>query len=141
MSRILSFSADNEFAATLDDLVKAAGYSNRSMFLRDASQHYAEVTKRGDLAAMNNDEEVEGTLVIYYQHGVENKLLELRHSHAIEVSSYNHQCLTNSHTCVDTMHIHGSAQSIRNALEKLHNTKDIDRVAFVAAPMRSEGCC
>ena len=141
MSRVLSFSADNEFAAALDDLVKAAGYSNRSMFLRDASQHYAEVSKRGDLATMANDEDVEGTLVIYYQHGVENKLIELRHSHAIEVSSYNHQCLSNSHTCVDTMHIHGTAGSIRQALEKLHNTQDIDRVAFIAAPMRAEGCC
>jgi metal-responsive CopG/Arc/MetJ family transcriptional regulator len=141
MSRVLSFSADNEFAASLDDLVKESGYSNRSMFLRDASQHYAEVSKRGELPTMSDAEDVEGTLVIYYQHGVENKLIELRHSHAIEVSSYNHQCLSNSHTCVDTMHIHGTAQSIRDALEKLNNTKDVDKVAFVAAPLRSEGCC
>lgn len=141
MSRVLSFSADNEFAAALDDLVKASGYSNRSMFLRDASQHFAEMAKRGDITSMNENEDVEGTLVIYYQHGVENKLIELRHSHAITVSSYNHQCLSNSHTCVDTMHIHGSAHSIRSALERLNNTKDIDRVAFIAAPMRTEGCC
>ncbi|MDA0925221.1 MAG: hypothetical protein O3C36_01125 [archaeon] len=141
MSRILSFSADKAFAASLDDLVKAAGYTNRSMFLRDATHHFAEVTKRGDLTNMKDEEDVEGTLVIYYQHGVENKLIELRHSHAIEVSSYNHQCLSNSHTCVDTMHIHGSAGSIRQALERLHNTQDIDRVAFIAAPMRSQGCC
>ena len=84
---------------------------------------------------------VEGTAVIYYQHGVENKLMELRHSHSIEITSYNHNCLTTSHTCVDTMQIKGEVKSIRDAIERLQNTKDIDRIEFIAAPIREEGCC
>jgi metal-responsive CopG/Arc/MetJ family transcriptional regulator len=90
MSRVLSFSTDSEFATLLDFLIEQSGYSNRSMFLRDASLHFAEATRRGDLSVMDDHIEVEGTIVIYYQHGVEHKLIELRHSHSITVSSYNH---------------------------------------------------
>ncbi|MDA0648014.1 MAG: hypothetical protein O3B00_03480 [archaeon] len=141
MSRVLSFSTDSEFATLLDFLIEQSGYSNRSMFLRDASLHFAEATRRGDLSVMDDNIEVEGTIVIYYQHGVEHKLIELRHSHSITVSSYNHNCLTESHTCVDTMQIKGEAKAIREAVEKLKNTNDVDRVVFVVAPMREDGCC
>ncbi len=141
MSRVISFSTDKDFANKLDFLIEQSGYKNRSMFLRDASLHFAESSRRGDLNIMADDEIIEGTIVIYYQHGVENKLIELRHSHSISVASYNHNCLTDSHTCVDTMHIKGDAKPIRDAVEKLKNTKDIDRVVFVAAPMRESGCC
>ncbi len=90
---------------------------------------------------MDNEHDVEGTVVIYYQHGIENKLLELRHSHSIDISSYNHNCLTTSHTCVDTMQIKGEVKFVRDAIEKLQNTKDVDRIEFIVAPIREEGCC
>ena len=141
MSRILSFSTDKEFANQLETLVKKSGYRNRSMFLRDASVHFSDAIMRGDLNSMDAEYVVEGTAVIYYQHGVENKLMELRHSHSIEITSYNHNCLTTSHTCVDTMQIKGEVKSIRDAIERLQNTKDIDRIEFIAAPIREEGCC
>jgi len=141
MSRILSFSTDKEFAERLENLIEQSGYQNRSMFLRDASIHFAEANRRGDLSIMSDDIGVEGTIVIYYQHGVENKLIKLRHSHSITVHSYNHCCLNDSHTCVDTMHIKGNAQSIREVVDMLNNTKDVDRVSFIAAPMRETGCC
>ncbi|MDP6905843.1 MAG: hypothetical protein QF440_00300 [Candidatus Thalassarchaeaceae archaeon] len=141
MSRVLSFSTDKKFAAQLDSLIELSGYKNRSMFLRDASVHFFEATQRGDIVTMDDNVEVDGTMVIYYQHGIENKLIDLRHSHALKISSYHHNCLTNSHTCVDTMQITGLAKSIRSVLEKLKNTRDIDRVSFIAAPMREEGCC
>jgi len=111
------------------------------MFLRDASIHFAEATLRGDLDTMEEEVEIEGTAVIYYQHDVENKLTEMRHSDSIIVSSYHHNCLTESHTCVDTMQIRGMAGNIREMMEKLKNTHDIDRVEFVAAPLREVGCC
>ena len=141
MSRILSFSTDKEFALRLDQLISQTGYSNRSMFLRDASIHFAEATLRGDLDTMEEEVEIEGTAVIYYQHDVENKLTEMRHSDSIIVSSYHHNCLTESHTCVDTMQIRGKAGNIREMVEKLKNTHDVDRVEFVAAPLREVGCC
>ena len=141
MSRILSFSTDKEFALRLDQLISQTGYNNRSMFLRDASIHFAEATLRGDLDTMEEEIEIEGTAVIYYQHDVENKLTEMRHSDSIIVSSYHHNCLTESHTCVDTMQIRGRAGNIREMVEKLKNTHDVDRVEFVAAPLREVGCC
>ncbi len=141
MSRVLSFSTDNDFAKLLDDLIEDSGYKNRSMFLRDASMYFAEVTQKGDLSTMKNNDKIEGTLVIYYQHGVESKLTELRHSHSLSVSSYQHNCLTESHTCVDTMQINGKVGSLKEVVSGLRNTQDIDRVVFVSAPMRGDGCC
>ncbi len=141
MSRVLSFSADDDFANQLDWLIKKSGYSNRSMFLRDASLHFAEAKRRGDIETMDSDTVLDGTMIIYYQHGVENKLMELRHSHAIEVFSFHHNCLTESHSCVDTMQVRGSASSFRMIIKKLNDTKDIDKIEFIPAPMREHGCC
>ncbi len=141
MSRVLSFSADDDFANQLDWLIKKSGYSNRSMFLRDASLHFAEAKRRGDIETMDSDTVLDGTMIIYYQHGVENKLMELRHSHAIEVFSFHHNCLTESHSCVDTMQVRGSASSFRGIIKKLNDTKDIDKIEFIPAPMREHGCC
>ncbi|MDP6870429.1 MAG: hypothetical protein QGI21_06640 [Candidatus Poseidoniaceae archaeon] len=141
MSRVLSFSTDKEFAKLLDVLIDKSGYKNRSLFLRDASLYFAEITQKGDLTTMKNTESIEGTLVIYYQHGVESKLTDLRHSHSVSITSYHHNCLTGSHTCVDTMQISGEVGSLKNAIGILRNTQDIDRVVFVSAPMRESGCC
>ena len=141
MSRVISFSGDKEFAHRLDSMIEDSGYKNRSMFLRDASLHFADVNRGGDLSTMDADSVTEGVLVIFYQHGVENKILDIRHSHSIQVSSYNHNCLTESHTCVDTMQIRGEAGSINDIVERLKNTKDVDRVSFVSAPLREAGCC
>ena len=139
--RQISFSSDKQFAKQLESLVKKSGYINRSMFLRDASIHFCDAMTRGDIFSMSDEIEIEGTMVIYYQHNVENKLLELRHSHSIEISSYSHNCLVSSHTCVDTMQIKGTAKLIRDSIQKLQNTNDIDKIEFIAAPQREEGCC
>tara|TARA_B100000035_G_scaffold120295_1_gene102121 strand:- start:5770 stop:6195 length:426 start_codon:yes stop_codon:yes gene_type:complete len=141
MSKIISFSADDEFAGGLEDLIKSSGYQNRSRFLRDAALAYAEMKQRGELSEMADDEVVEGHLVVYYQHVAESKLLEVRHSNHLNVSSYNHSCLPHSHTCVDIMQAIGTALQFRNTIETLQNTANIDKVTFVAAPVREDGCC
>lgn len=141
MSKIISFSADDEFAGGLEDLITSSGYQNRSRFLRDAALAYAEMKQRGELSEMADDEVVEGHLVVYYQHVAESKLLEVRHSNHLSVSSYNHSCLPHSHTCVDIMQAIGTALQFRNTIETLQNTANIDKVTFVAAPVREDGCC
>ncbi|HJM22967.1 MAG: hypothetical protein QF354_00300 [Candidatus Thalassarchaeum sp.] len=141
MSRVISFSGDKEFAHRLDSIIENSGYKNRSMFLRDASLHFADANRGGDLSTMDADSVTEGVLVIFYQHGVESKILDIRHSHSIQVSSYNHNCLNESHTCVDTMQIRGEAGSVNDIVERLKNTNDVDRVSFVSAPLREAGCC
>ena len=137
MSQIISFSADKEFA----QLIERSGYKNRSRFIRDAALFYAEIQQRGDLMNMDGNEIIEGHLVVYYQHGNEQKLLDLRHSELIEVASYNHSSLKHSHACVDVLQAKGKAVNIRLIIEQLQNTPDVDKVSFISAPMREDGCC
>ena len=140
-SRIISFSADTEFAEDLNRMISDSGYQNRSMFLRDASLFFADANRRGDLQTMNPSTDVEGTLIIYYQHEIEGRLLDLRHSSKIEVPSFHHNCLSESHTCVDVMLLRGQAAPLREVLSGLKDTKGVDRVAFTVAPHRESGCC
>jgi len=143
MSQIISFSVDRDFARDFDNLIERSGYRNRSRFIRDASLFFAEKQQRGDLMEMEETETVEGHLVVYYQHdhGKGQKLLDLRHSELIEVSSYTHSSLKHSHTCVDLLQVKGSAGNIRFVVEDLQNTPNVDKVSFVVAPMREDGCC
>ena len=143
MSLVISFSVDREFAKDFDNLIERSGYRNRSRFIRDAALIFAEQQQRGDLVEMEETEIVEGPLVVYYQpaHGKGQKLLDLRHSELIEVSSYTHSSLKHSHTCVDLLQVKGSAGNIRFVVEDLQNTPHVDKVSFGLAPMREDGCC
>ena len=143
MSQIITFSADKSFANDLDNIIQKSGYQNRSRFIRDASLFYSEIQQRGELNNMKDEEIVEGHLIIYYQHqhGVENKLMDIRHSHELEISSYNHSCLKHSHTCVDIIQGKGTASDFRKIVEQLQNTPNVNKISFISAPMRQEGCC
>ena len=141
MSQIISFSADKAFAEILEDLIINSGYQNRSRFLRDAALFFSDVQQRGELKDMKDDEVVEGNLIIYYQHGIESKILEIRHSHELDISSYNHSCLKHSHSCVDIMQALGTASNFRKTIKQLQNTPSVDKISFVSAPMRTDGCC
>ena len=141
MSQIISFSADKEFAADFDNLIERSGYKNRSRFIRDAALFFAEMQQRGDLMNMDPNEMIEGHLVVYYQHGNEQKLLDLRHSDLVEVASYNHSSLKHSHACVDVVQAKGKASNLRLVIEQLQNTPHVDKVSFITAPMREDGCC
>ncbi len=141
MSQIISFSADKEFAADFDSLIERSGYKNRSRFIRDATLSFAEMQQRGDLMNMDGEEVIEGHLVVYYQHGNDQKLLDLRHSDLVDVASYNHSSLKHSHACVDVIQAKGKASNLRLVIEQLQNTPDVDKVSFITAPMREDGCC
>ena len=141
MSQIISFSADKSFAEGLEGLIEASGYQNRSKFLRDAALYYADLQRRGEIVDMKDDEVVEGHLVIYYQHGIEHKLMEIRHSHSLDITAYSHSCLNHSHTCVDIMHAIGTAAQYRETIQQLQNIPNVDKVTLVSAPVRTDGCC
>ena len=72
---------------------------------------------------------------------MEHKLAELRHSDKFQITSYHHNCLPSSHTCVDTMQVSGEAGAIRGMVQELRNINDVDKVEFVLAPFRDSGCC
>lgn len=141
MSQIISFSADDLFADGLETMIEKSGYQNRSRFLRDAAVLFAELKQRGELENMADDEVVEGHIIVYYQHNVERKLIDLRHSNLLDVSTYNHSCLKHSHSCVDIMQAIGPAKAYRHVIEELQNTPSVDKVTFISAPMREHGCC
>ena len=143
MSQIITFSADKTFANDLENIIKKSGYQNRSRFLRDAALYYSDIKQRGELNSMSDDEFLEGHLIVYYQHdhGVENKLMEIRHNEGIQFSSCSHSCLKHSHTCVDIMQGKGTASEFRKTIEKLQNTPNVNKITFNPAPMRDDGCC
>ena len=143
MSQIITFSADKGFANDLENIIKKSGYQNRSRFLRDAALYYSEIKQRGELESMNDDEMLEGHLKVYYQHdhGVENKLMDIRHGDGIEFTTYSHSCLKHSHTCVDILQGKGTALEFRKVIEKLQNTANVNKISFDSAPMRDDGCC
>jgi metal-responsive CopG/Arc/MetJ family transcriptional regulator len=141
MSKIISVSVDDDFAEGLEGLMAASGYKNRSRFLRDAAIAFADVKQRGELETMDDDLLIEGHLVIYFQHQAEAKLVDVRHSDDLNITSYNHNCLSHSHTCVDVMHAIGTAENFRTTIVKLQNITGVDKVSFVVAPLREDGCC
>jgi metal-responsive CopG/Arc/MetJ family transcriptional regulator len=141
MSKIISVSVDDDFAEGLEGLMAASGYKNRSRFLRDAAIAFADVKQRGELETMDDDLLIEGHLVIYFQHQAEAKLVDVRHSDDLNITSYNHNCLSHSHTCVDVLHAIGKAENFRTTIVKLQNITGVDKVSFVVAPLREDGCC
>ena len=142
MSRIISFSADDDFAKDFDNLIERSGYKNRSRFLRDAALYFAEHQQRGDLMDMADNEIVEGHLVVYYEHGSEQKLMVSR-TDSVEVAAYHHSSRLghSCHSCVDVVHVKGEAPHVRSVFEQLNTTPNVDKVSFISAPMKIEDCC
>ena len=142
MTQVMSFSADKEFATEFDDLIRKSGYKNRSRFIRDVALFFAEIQQRGDLMNMKDEEVVEGHLVVHYQHGSDQKLMVSR-TDSVEVAAYHHSSRL-GHSChlsVDVVHVKGKAIHVRRVYEQLQNTLNVDKVSFISAPMRQEGCC
>tara|TARA_B100001113_G_scaffold353057_1_gene356177 strand:+ start:486 stop:917 length:432 start_codon:yes stop_codon:yes gene_type:complete len=143
MSQIISFSADRDFAAIFDDLIQQSGYKNRSRFLRDAALYFAEVQQKGDLMDIDDQEVVEGHLVVHYQHGNGDQKLMVTRTDSVEVAAYHHSSRLghSCHLCVDVVHVRGDALHVRGVFEQLKNTRNVEKVVFVSAPMRQEECC
>ena len=142
MSQIISFSADKDFAAIFDELIQQSGYKNRSRFLRDAAIYFAEIQQKGDLMTIDDGEVVEGHLVVHYQTEKEQKLMVTR-TESVEVAADHHSSRLghSCHSCVDVVHLKGIASDVREIFEQLNNTRNVDKVVFVSAPMRQDECC
>lgn len=142
MSQIISFSADKSFADIFDELIQKSGYKNRSRFLRDAAIYFAEIQQKGDLMTIDDSEIVEGHLVVHYETEKEQKLMVTR-TESVEVAAYHHSSRLghSCHSCVDVVHLKGIASDVREIFEQLNNTRNVDKVVFVSAPMRQDECC
>ena len=84
--------------------------------------------------------QIEGILIVFFQHGIEQKLHNIRHSGEITVTSYSHTSQFNN-SCVDMMQASGTAGKVRKIMQQLQKTQDVDRVTFIPAPLRDHGCC
>ena len=142
MSRIISFSADKEFAEGFESLIGKSGYSNRSSFLRDATTFFAEVQQKGELLNMDGETIVEGHLIVHYQEKSDQRLMVSRKD-SIEVAAYHHisRLGHSCHSCVDVVHVKGTANHVRRVYQQLQDTSNVDKVSFVSAPMKEEDCC
>lgn len=85
---------------------------------------------------------IEGHLVIYYEHGTDQKLMVSR-TGSIEVAAYHHSSRLghSCHSCVDVIHVKGTAGDVRKVYSKLQNTPNVDKVSFIIAPLKQEECC
>ena len=93
---------------------------------------------------MDVDLVIEGHIVVHYQndHANGQKLLvDLRHSELYEDTTYSHSSFKHSHACVDLLQVKGSAGNVRSVISELQNTDHVDKVSFVSAPLREDGCC
>ena len=142
MSQIISFSADKEFSTGLENLIEKSGYANRSRFLRDAALFFADIKQRGELMNIDKGIVIEGHLVIYYEHGTDQKLMVSR-TGSIEVAAYHHSSRLghSCHSCDDVIHVKGTAGDVRKVYSKLQNTPNVDKVSFIIAPLKQEECC
>ena len=142
MSQIISFSSDREFAQELESLASNSGYNNRSRFIRDAVLFYSEIQQRGELMNMDGELVIEGHLIVYYEHGADQKLMVSR-TDAVEIAAYYHSTRLghSCHACVDVIHVKGKVSEVRAVYEQLQNTNNVDKVSFETAPMGNEDCC
>ena len=142
MSQIISFSSDREFAQELESLASNSGYNNRSRFIRDAVLFYSEIQQRGELMNMDGELVIEGHLIVYYEHGADQKLMVSR-TDAVEIAAYYHSTRLghSCHSCVDVIHVKGKVSDVRAVYEQLQNTNNVDKVSFETAPMGNEDCC
>ena len=142
MSQIISFSSDREFAQELESLASNSGYNNRSRFIRDAVLFYSEIQQRGELMNMDGELVIEGHLIVYYEHGADQKLMVSR-TDAVEIAAYYHSTRLghSCHSCVDVIHVKGKVSEVRAIYEQLQNTNNVDKVSFETAPMGNEDCC
>ena len=142
MSQIISFSSDREFAQELESLASNSGYNNRSRFIRDAVLYYSEIQQRGELMNMDGELVIEGHLIVYYEHGADQKLMVSR-TDAVEIAAYYHSTRLghSCHSCVDVIHVKGKVSEVRAIYEQLQNTNNVDKVSFETAPMGNEDCC
>lgn len=141
MTEVVSVSLDDPLAAEMDGAVADLGYHNRSRLVRDALRSFLAARANEVAFADRPEQEVEGVLVVYYQHEVERRLIDLRHAEGIDVHSWNHTCLSDSHQCVDTLLVKGRADLLAQHIERFQATEGVDEARFLAAPKRDMGCC
>lgn len=116
-----SFSIEAPLMKQLEDLVEAAGYANRSEFIRDMI--------RGRLVeeTWERNEEAVGTITMLFDHhqrGLSDRLTELQHHHHNEVMVTTHVHLDRD-LCVEVIMVRGRADEIKTLCDTLRRQRGV----------------
>ncbi len=117
----LSFSLEKRLYLKLESLVRKAGYTNRSEFIRDM------VRSRLVEEDWESDEEALATVTIIYDHHareLSRRLVTLQHKRHRDVLATTHVHL-DTHLCAEMIMVKGHAGDIRSFAEELRREKGV----------------
>lgn len=127
---VMSFSLPAELVGRLDSLTDDIGYSTRSELIRDGVRLLLKSHEK--LEALKG--EVEGVIIIIYDHSAETKVSGLRHRFTEVVRSYTHCDFDiKSHRCCEILVFKGEAGTVRRVVGGLQAIKNVDEVQVFLA--------
>lgn len=122
----LSFTIEEPLWQRMETMREAAGYSNRSEYIRDLVR-----SQIVDETWSSNKEAI-GTITLVYNHEkrqLSEKLTSMQHEHHHAVLATTHVHL-DRHLCAEMIMVQGKASLIRNMAEAMRKQKGILHVAL-----------
>lgn len=117
----LSVSMDRELEQKLEELVRRAGYANRSEFVRDL------VRDRMVEGEWESEDEAVGTITLVYDHhqrGLHDRLTDIQHAHHDLVLATTHIHLDH-HLCAEAIVCRGRASAIREIADRMRRERGV----------------
>jgi len=117
-----SFSIEPSLWDKLEDLVKSAGYTNRSEFLRDMIRE-----KLVEQEWRSGSHEVVGTITLVYDHHARllgEKLTDIQHDHHEAILATTHVHLDHD-MCAEMIMMCGRPDSIRAVADRIRQQKGV----------------
>lgn len=122
----LSFTIEESLCERMESMREAAGYSNRSEYIRDlVRSRIVDETWSADKVAI-------GTITLVYHHErrqLSEKLTSMQHEHHHAVLATTHVHL-DRHLCAEMIMVKGKASLIRDMAESMRKQKGILHVAL-----------
>lgn len=122
----LSFTIEESLWQRMESMREAAGYSNRSEYIRDL------VRSRIVDETWNANKEAIGTITLVYNHEkrqLSEKLTSMQHEHHHAVLATTHVHL-DRHLCAEMIMVQGKAGLIRTMAEAMRKQKGILHVSL-----------
>ncbi len=117
-----SFSIEGSLWDKLEDLVKSAGYTNRSEFLRDLIRE-----KLVEQEWHKGGHEVVGTITLIYDHHARllgDKLTDIQHDHHEAILATTHVHLDHD-MCAEMIMMRGEPDRIRGVADRIRQQKGV----------------
>ena len=131
---VISISVPGSLLEKVDRYISEHGYTSRSEFIREALREY--ITFQSPELALG-DEEVYGVIIALTDHGtapsVDEKVIEVIHSHQPVVRSFYHQLLKNGH-CLNIAVVEAPWGKIVEIMKSLRKIRGVEKTWFVPIP-------